>query len=321
MVAQHGDVLVVGAGVMGLTTAVCLAEAGVPVRVQAGESPQDTTSAVAGAMIAGPVTDDPQDDESRWLRATLREFTDLAADPRTGVRIARGRTVSRDEDTTPGWARQMADFAECDEAERAGYPMGFWMSSPVVDMPRYLQYLAGRLEIAGGVVQLGAVESLEAAAATAPLVVNCTGVGAQRLTGDPQLKPVRGQHVVVENPGLTEFFYERTKAAEITSFIPHLKRLVLGGTIGPGDWSLEPDPAQTEAILRRCIAIEPRIAGAPVLSVEVGLRPARPQARLEEETLGDARVIHNYGHGGAGIGMSWGCAREIEQMVTQAVRR
>ena len=317
---QHGDVLVVGAGVMGLTTAVCLAERGVPVRVRAAEPPQDTTSAVAGAMIAGPVSDDPQDDESRWMRASLREFTTLAADPRTGVRIARGRTVSRDEDSTPAWARAMPDFAECDAEERAGFPMAFWMSSPVVDMPRYLQYLAGRLEIAGAAVEVGPVESLAELAESAPLVVNCTGVGAQRLTGDPQLKPVRGQHVVVENPGLTDFFYERTKAAAVTSYIPHVKRLVLGGTIGPGDWSLTPDPAQTEAILRRCIEIEPRIAGAAVLSVEVGLRPARPQARLEEESIGGARVIHNYGHGGAGIGMSWGCAREVEQMVTGAVR-
>ena len=54
--------------------------------------------------------------------------------------------------------------------------------------------------------------------------------------------------------------------------------------------------------------------------MELGLRPARPQVRLEEEPIGTGRLIHNYGHGGAGIGMSWGCAREVEQMVTGAVR-
>jgi len=44
------DVLVVGAGVSGLTTAVCLAEAGRGVEIRADRLPPDTTSAVAGAL-------------------------------------------------------------------------------------------------------------------------------------------------------------------------------------------------------------------------------------------------------------------------------
>ena len=40
----------IGAGVAGLTTAVCLAESGLAVTIQAGELPRQTTSAVAGAI-------------------------------------------------------------------------------------------------------------------------------------------------------------------------------------------------------------------------------------------------------------------------------
>ena len=76
-------------------------------------------------------------------------------------------------------------------------------------------------------------------------------MGAQRLANDQRMRPVRGQHVVIENPGLTDFFYERSMATELTSYIPHGTRLVLGGTVQPGSWSLEPDPAQTE---RTCAA-------------------------------------------------------------------
>jgi D-amino-acid oxidase len=212
----------------------------------------------------------------------------------------------------------MPGFAECTPEEHAGFPVAFWLDSPVVDMPRYLRYLTDRLAAAGAGIELRAFDSLAEAAALAPVVVDCTGVGAQKLTGDQQLKPVRGQHVVVENPGLTEFFYERSKAPALTSYIPHAKRLVLGGTVQPGDWSLTPDADQTEEILRRCIEVEPRIAGAPVLSVEVGLRPARPEVRLSEERLGEARVVHNYGHGGAGIAMSWGCAEEVRRLLLGA---
>ena len=43
----------------------------------------------------------------------------------------------------------------------------------------------------------------------------------------------------------------------------------------------------------------------------MGLRPSRTEVRLEEEIIGSTRVIHNYGHGGAGVTLSWGCADEV----------
>jgi D-amino-acid oxidase len=82
-----------------------------------------------------------------------------------------------------------------------------------------------------------------------------------------------------------------------------------------------------DRILRDCAAVEPRVAGARVLGHRVGLRPFRPRVRLEAEPPGPARaghgpgpaVVHNYGHGGAGITLSWGCAREAAALVTQAL--
>ena len=55
----------------------------------------------------------------------------------------------------------------------------------------------------------------------------------------------------------------------------------------------------------------PALAGATVLRHQVGLRPARPVVRLERE--GD--VVHCYGHGGAGVTLSWGCADEVVALV------
>jgi D-amino-acid oxidase len=70
-----------------------------------------------------------------------------------------------------------------------------------------------------------------------------------------------------------------------------------------------PDPAVTRGILERCIAAVPGLADAPVIGVEVGIRPGRPRVRLDREA-GPARtpVVHNYGHGGNGVMLSWGCA-------------
>jgi D-amino-acid oxidase len=323
-VAQQADTLVIGAGVIGLTTAVCLAEQGRTVRVRASRPPRETTSAVAGAIIGGPLIADaaeagakfsPLEVTTPWHRASMEQFTVLAGQPGTGVRIARGRLVNR-QGTGSEWAKDLPGYQPCGAEEHAGYPVAFWTTMPIVDMPAYLGYLADRLAAAGGTIETGDVVSLEAAAAEAPLVVNCTGVGAGALAGDDGVFPVRGQHVVVENPGLDDFFFEQNPGPASTSFFPHGGRVLLGSTASRNNWSLEPDPAETEAILARCSAVEPRLAEARVLGVEVGLRASRSQPRLSAETIGGSRIVHNYGHGGIAVGLSWGCAGDVVRLST-----
>jgi D-amino-acid oxidase len=88
--------------------------------------------------------------------------------------------------------------------------------------------------------------------------------------------------------------------------------VVLGGTADDTRADRQPDDEVAARILQRCVAIEPRLAGLPVLEHRVGLRPARARVRLERE----GTVVHNYGHGGAGVSISWGCAREVTRAVS-----
>jgi D-amino-acid oxidase len=309
------DVVVVGGGVIGLTTAVCLAEQGLAVRVRTAHPARDTTSAVAGAMIGGPVFAEPYEATVRWHQVGVREFTMLSERSDTGVRVARGRLVSHLGRDVPDWAPTLPGFRHCTPEEHAGFPVAFWISSPLANMPVYLDYLVDRFIAAGGDIQYRPVASLEEAADEALVVVNCSGVYARQLAGDRHVHPVRGQHVVVENPGLDDFFFEGGSDSAWTGYMPHSDRVVLGGTAAAGDWSLDPDPGQTRQILARCAAVEPRLAGAKVIEVEVGLRPGRASIRVESQSVGRTRVIHNYGHGGVGVSMSWGCARDVTEMI------
>jgi len=84
--------------------------------------------------------------------------------------------------------------------------------------------------------------------------------------------------------------------------------VVLGGTQSTEDTSTVPDPQIAEEIVQRCVEIEPRLGAAEIRGHQVGLRPARPTARLETEQIATARCVHNYGHGGSGVTMSWGSA-------------
>ena len=316
----------IGAGVAGLTTAVCLAEAGLAVAVQAGQPPRETTSAVAGAIWGRHLVEDT-DRVSRWCAETLEVLTALAADPGTGVRLVTGLDVARAAYPHPDWAAPLSDLGPCDPAALpAGFTAGWRYTAPVVSMPVYLDYLTGRLRLAGGRLTVAPLASLAEAVgqSTAPVIVNCTGAGARSFVPDPSVTAVHGQVVVAENPGVTEFFIGGgDETHELSYVFPHEDRVVLGGTEIPGDWSLDPRPGTAQRILADCAAIDPRLATARILEHRVGLRPVRREVRLEAETAGrDGKrgeagrlVVHNYGHGGAGVTLSWGCAREAARLV------
>jgi D-amino-acid oxidase len=104
---------------------------------------------------------------------------------------------------------------------------------------------------------------------------------------------------------------------------PHGDQILLGGTNEEGNWDTDPKPEVAKRIVAGCAAIEPRLHGVEILGHRVGLRPLRPEVRLESEPFGSASpaglpqtvLWHNYGHGGAGISMAWGCAAEITRAV------
>jgi D-amino-acid oxidase len=336
MSTSRPDVLVIGAGVSGLTTALCLLDAGLAVTVRTADLPQRTTSAVAGA-VWGPHLVGTSEAERQWAAQTLDRLRSLAADTAlTGVRIAGGLVaVGTRGQQPPPFTSGAGELTECDEADLPpGYAVGWRYRVPVVSMPAYLDYLTGELTGRGGLLSLGRpLRSLAEAVreCPAPVLVNCAGLGARELAGDTQLTPVRGQVVIAANPGLEDFFVgepgrpghtgEDGETGEVAYIIPHGTTVLLGGTTEHGSSDLVPAPATAARIIGDCVAAEPRLAGAAVLGHRVGLRPCRPHVRLETQAADDGRsVVHNYGHGGAGLTLSWGCAMAAAAQVAGLLR-
>jgi D-amino-acid oxidase len=301
------DALVVGAGVSGLTTAVCLAEAGRRVRIWAAGTDDKTTSYAAGATWS-PYLVESSDRVRAWSFETLQVLRELAADPDTGIVLMAGVEAAREPVEPPEWRDGLDGFRMCTAAELPdGFVAGWRFVAPVLDMPSYLGYLRRRAEAAGVGISIRRIRSLDEATGAAPVVVNCAGIGARELVPDPAVTPYRGQIVVVENPGITEFFVEESEPP--LYFLPHGPTATLGGTAQEGDDNIVPDPDVAAAIVDRCSRIEPRLRNARVIGHRVGLRPARPTVRVERDS--DGRIVHNYGHGGAGITLSWGCANYV----------
>ena len=69
--------------------------------------------------------------------------------------------------------------------------------------------------------------------------------------------------------------------------------------------------------MSKCQSLWPELDRSKVVGVSVGLRPSRKEVRLEVENITGRKVVHNYGHGGAGVTLSWGCADEVVRLLSQ----
>jgi D-amino-acid oxidase len=292
------DVIVVGGGIIGLTAAVRLGEAGADVEVWSPVDPVETVSAIAAAVWYPTRTDyDPR--VLRWAGDTYDEFTRQAAAGVPGIVLRPTRNLG---ETTgmPWWAGAAGEVSVMDGAVE--------FVAPTAEMSAYLPWLRSRVRFVRR-----AVGRLGEALGEAPVVVNATGLAARELAADPAVHPARGQIVLVANPGLE--FSVRREGEPGTYVHPRSHDVVLGGTYQEGDWDTTPDPGTRDAILARCRALVPELAGAPVLGERVGLRPARTGGpRVEAEVTTNGTIIHAYGHGGAGMTLSWGCADEIVRL-------
>lgn len=316
------DVTVIGAGVIGLTTAICLAESGARVAVHAAQPPDQTTSMAAGALW-GPHLVGADDRVPGWAEVTRRTLRELMGYP--FVRECAGVSATASPGQLPDGAAGVTDITPCAPGEvPPGYAYAWRYSAPLVSMPAYLGYLHDRYRRAGGLpVEPASYPTLAAAAreAGSPVLVNCSGAGARSLVPDPDVVAVRGQVVIARNPGINEFFVGvGGPLAELTYVFPHGGRLVLGGTEQVDDWRLEPDPAAAYRIVAACAAVVPAVATAEVVAHRVGLRPLRSSVRLDaEQAERGAAIVHNYGHGGSGVTLSWGCARDAATLALTAL--
>lgn len=309
--------MVVGAGIAGLTAALRLVEEGHDVRVVAASAPEQTTSSVAAALWY-PYRALPREAVTRWSATTYDVLAGMAGRPDVGVRLRTGRELLLDEQPDPWWRDAVPALDRVPAGDLpAGFRDDYLLEVPVVDVSVHLPWLVSSLAARGVRLQDQELGALEQADPSADAVVNCTGLGAAALTGDEDLVPVQGQVVVVAQVGVQEWLLAQSDPVALTYVVPRERTVVLGGTAAVGATDLEPDARTAAAVLERCSALVPALRRAPVLAHRVGLRPTRSCVRLEVGRLADGRpVVHDYGHGGAGVTLSYGCAADVARLVT-----
>jgi D-amino-acid oxidase len=309
------SVSIIGAGVSGLTCGVVLAERGYRTAIFAKETGQRTTSSVAAAVWF-PYDAEPLEKVIPWALRTFDVLADLARVPATGVSMIELRQFSRTKEIQiPSWAIPLGASTVATGLWPV-FESGFSLRVPLTDTTIYLDYLANRFAAAGGsIVANVRFEKLEDVDRKFDLVINCAGIGARDLVQDADLEPHRGQVAIVpkiENLSCAIVCDD----APLMYAIPRANDCVFGGTNDLGG-NLAIDRSTTRQIVEECSRVL-KVEKPHVLAERVGLRPFRKTGvRVERHRLSDGRVvIHNYGHGGAGFTLSWGCAREVLDMAT-----
>ncbi|MGE0545559.1 MAG: FAD-dependent oxidoreductase [Kofleriaceae bacterium] len=302
------DITVVGAGIIGLTTALTLEEQGHAVRVIASATGSATTSAVAGAVWF-PYRVGPKHKVARWAADTRSWLENHARDPSSGIDLLTGYEITTETDANPPppWWGANIEVSRI-AAPIADAPLAWSFLAPRAEPSLFMPWVTARLT---ATIETRPVTDL--ASEPGDVVINCTGLGARDILDDSELVGLFGQIVLTE-PGTVDRRITVTddrNPDEVFYMIPRRDELVLGGCSIP--WRrgapLAADPAITDRILAHARRLGLGIGA--VRTVRTGLRPFRNEVRLERE----GRIIHNYGHGGAGFTLCRGCAEQVAILV------
>ncbi|KAM9997422.1 hypothetical protein ACTFIZ_010912 [Dictyostelium cf. discoideum] len=319
------NLLIIGCGCIGLSTGIIALKSGnyKSVSIWAKDLPPNTTSNKAAALWY-PFLCNPPDLVGKWSAETMQYYKDhIINDPKSGTITKKVNEIfRRPHPEDPEWKPYIKSFRRARKDELPdGYVDGYAIDDGfVMDTDMYMDYLVDQFKSLGGVIEQRHLVDIREAFVDHDVVVNCTGLGSRELFNDRTIYPGRGQIIVIKNSTDRSIMDEEDHIAYV---IPRLTNTVLGGTNQEHDYNTNPTKKDTEEILKRVAMISPRFAKnrIEIQGVKVGLRPARHEIRLENEFFegGSKLVVHNYGHGGSGFTVSWGCAIEAIKLVDQGL--
>lgn len=312
----HRDAVVVGAGIIGLTSALALSRAGFRVRIIAAGFTPATVSDVAAA-IWYPYQARPRDRVFEWSRRTFSVLASEARHAVPGISMLEMVEVFASPVDDPWWGGAVESWRRCGVDELPdGYIDGFAAVVPLIESTVYLNHLMHELGRANVPFEHARISNL--ADIGEQLVINCTGLGARELCNDDAVFPIRGVVVRTGPTSLRRSLADDFGPNALAYIVPRSVDCVLGGTADFHSWRLDATPEEAGDIVRRCEALEPALRGAEILETRVGLRPGRTAVRCERDPDRPG-LIHNYGHGGSGFTLCWGCAADVVRLATESV--
>nr|CAG4644013.1 EOG090X07IC [Lepidurus arcticus] len=327
------NVAVIGAGVIGVGSAIVLQETfpDLSITLVADKFTLYTTGDGA-AGLWGPylLGSTPEKDIYRWSKATHDYFAKIWQSPHAGemgVSLVPCQRIDTMKTPLPIWQDVVYGFREMSQKElermdRPGIVQGHEFVTFTCEPVKLLPVLMKSFLSKGGQIKQQFVDDFANLGNSFDIIINCTGIGARDLVGDHKVCPKRGQVSRVYAPWIKTVLLDDSDDGNY--IIPNHHSVVLGGTHQENDWNLQTNAKDTAFIHNGCAKLIPSLKDAKLLKEWVGLRPGRPSVRLHKETRllhgKPVTIVHNYGHGGSGITLFWGCAQDVGNLVASSLQ-
>ncbi|OKL57030.1 hypothetical protein UA08_07347 [Talaromyces atroroseus] len=320
-------VCVLGSGIIGLSSAEALLDAGFDVVVVARDLPGDPPGLSWASPSAGAViypTHSPDAQSREFEEQTFKHYWTLAhQDPTSGAQIVPVTEYFQEpKPDAQAWYMKVNPFYRHLTVEElpVGVKAGVTVTTVAVNPLIYLPYLQRKLENHGTkFIRFAATDLKQVMLMTgADILVNATGLGAALLCNDAAVVPIRGRAMFLRNrPNWNQVLLRQDDA--YTYVIPRLGSggVLFGGIRQEGNDSENADLKLRKDILTRVNHVSRGAFKDVNLDTDVddlvGFRPGRKGGyRLEADGVD---IVHAYGFDGVGYVCSTGVAQRVVSLV------
>ncbi len=305
-------IAIVGAGISGLSCAYLLSNKNYSIDVIAKAfSPDITSNRAAAFWFPYHIRNDKRGID--WAKTTYIFYKKLSADSATGISIKQLIKVLREnvveEETV--WIEFMPK-GSCNIIPKKdlqkGIAKAYNVTVPLIETQIFLPYLKEYMIQRNVQFIQKEVNDLNDLQNEYDFIINCTALGARKLCNDKTIIPVRGQVALIETKTDYPIYLDNEKPLYI---VPRKDAMIIGGTYEENMYEESTEPSTIQQLLHNAYEVFPELQQQKIIGSWAGLRPFRPAVRVEKEN----NIIHNYGHGGSGFTLAFGCAEEVTKML------